>query len=160
MKLVKGKIYKLQSGATVTIRGTGSFGGVSFKTTKIMYAMCTFCSRFGVEKDAPYYLEGYFVESSSFGCYSFSNVEIIFDSHDIIGGPYTENDMTVNPMLYVFEPMTKEERSKHLKDNKDYLYKLCGIRLSDDAIDNANVGGFFEMFKATMGDIELKHEKH
>ena len=160
MKLVKDKIYKLQSGATVTIRGTGSLGGASFKTTKIMYVMCTFCSRAGFEKDAPYYLEGYFVEPSSFGCISCNETEIIFNSNDVIGGPYTENDMTVNPMLFVFEPMTKEERSKHLKDNREYLYKMCGIRLSDSAIDNANFGGFFEMFKATMGDIELKHEKH
>ena len=160
MKLKKGKIYKLQAGATVTIRDTGSLGGASFKTTKIMYAMCTFCSMVGFEKDAPYYLEGYFVEPSSFGCISCNKVEIIFDEHDIIGGPYTENDMTVNPMLCVFEPMTKEERSKHLKDNRDYLDKWCGIKLSDGAIDDANVGGFFQMFKATIGDIELKHEEH
>lgn len=118
MELKKGEIYKLQSGATVVIRGTGCFGGVSFKTTKIMYAMCTFCGSVGYEKDAPYYLEGYFVEASSLGCFSFNDIEIIFDSHDIIGGPYTKNDMTVNPMLYTFEPMTDEERSKHLKDKR------------------------------------------
>lgn len=147
----KGGIYLLREGALVTVRGTGSLGGAMFRTTKEMYVMCTFCGKMTFIECSPCYLEGYFVEPSSFGCIK-NECEIVFSETDITDGPFGEDDMTVNPMFGIYRPMAKRDRIRHLKANREALASRDGIIMSDEFIEKADVGGFMAMFAATFGD--------
>lgn len=151
----EGGIYLLREGALVTVRGTGSLGGAMFRTTNEMYVMCTLCGRIALSDSSSldqYYMEGYFVEPSSFGCIKNGGVGIVFSETDITDGPFGEGDMTVNPMLGVYRPMTRRRRRRHLKAGREALASRDGIIMSDEFIEKADVGGFMAMFAATLGD--------
>ena len=140
----EGGIYLLREGALVTVRGTGSLGGAMFRTTNEMYVMCTLCGRIALSDSSSldqYYMEGYFVEPSSFGCIKNGGVGIVFSETDITDGPFGEGDM-----------MTRRRRRRHLKAGREALASRDGIIMSDEFIEKADVGGFMAMFAATLGD--------
>jgi len=133
-EIIEGKIYKLKPNSFVRIGGTSSLGGKLFETTEDMWMMCTNC--YGIYGQSEKWLDGYFVEYSSIQCYEFPEVAITVSDANIEDGPFEKEDMIINPMLRLYKPMKKEERVKHLENNREYLAKFEGIELSDEAVEN------------------------
>lgn len=123
-----GSIVALDSGAYVQILDASTFGLDVFVKEE-SYVLITEYIRFGNGYDR---IVGYFVEPNMFGCLKNEKVKVVVypDSINAERGPYEENDMVSAPLLGIFGPMTKKERSGHFKKNKKWL-EFNGIYVSE-----------------------------
>jgi hypothetical protein len=123
-----GSIVALDAGACVQILDASTFGLDVFVKEE-SYVLITECIRFGNGYDR---IVGYFVEPNMFGCLKNEKVKVVVypDSIDTERGPYEENDMVPAPLVGIFGPMTKKERSEYYKANKEWL-EFNGIYVSE-----------------------------
>ena len=139
-KGVTGKVVRIRKYGGVLVREAGSGGGRFVRVAEVpSYAMVTYSGKWHGAMNT-YIMEGFFVEPSEAGCVKFDGVGIIFfsDSVDTRKGPFTEEDMTTNYMLGVYQPMTKKERSRHLLKERERLAEH-GTIISKEFCKNANI---------------------
>lgn len=137
---ITGKIVHIKKNGIVCVRDAASGGGKLMKVAdSSTYVMVTYSSVWSFA-NSTHYNEGFFVESSENGCVKFRKVKLMFlsDSVDINSGPFTEEDMTTNYMLGVYQPMTKRERSRHLLKLREQLAGH-GTIISKEFCKNANI---------------------